>query len=134
MIKRNTIIILTIIFFTVLNLAPFLMVSCTETDGSKHLENIFNWCCSSSMPCTDCKTVAYKTVSITASHCLCSTNITSQVYLIPKYDTADIVNISTSLFNRIKENILINNNNISTCTSELPPISNNLAKSTILLI
>lgn len=133
MLKNNTIIILILLFFSLLNVAPYFMIRCTETDGNKHMENAFNRCCDSSMHTMHHNSADKNETAFSASHCKCYVNISGGEYLIPHTDkipaSQDIAICSAETQGEIT-----NERDFFSYTSESPPISIHLVKSAVLLI
>lgn len=133
MLKQHTIILFTLLLFSILNFAPYYMVNCTETNGSAHLENIFNRCCNSSMAQKNKMSMEHTGVFFGMNHCKCSVEISGGEYIIPNIDKS------------ISYKVLITDNSdsnehtkqekfIPTYTTESPPISINLVRTSVLLI
>lgn len=131
--KKNSTIISIVFFFSVLNLAPYFMISCTETDGENHIENVFNRCCASSMHTTYHHSMKNNETNFSVTHCKCSINISSGEYLAYHTDKI-LINQNISFFITEAKGEITNERNFLSYKSESPPISVNLIKSSVLLI
>jgi hypothetical protein len=133
MLKNNTIIILILLFFSLLNVAPYFMIRCTETDGNNHMENVFNRCCTSPMHTMQHSSKQSNEAAFSVRHCQCSVNISSGEYLIPHTDKIltgqDIMTYTAEMQGEIKIE-----RSFSGYKSESPPLSINLVRSAVLLI
>jgi hypothetical protein len=133
MIRKNTIVFSTVFLFACLNFMPFFLIDCTETNGSSHLENVFNKCCSSSIMHMKHMSVHSKGEAFRESCCLCFESIAGGDYIIPNVDK-HVVGLSTFIFPGIVQNTLEKDRNLIAFISESPPISTYLIETEVLLI
>jgi hypothetical protein len=131
--KKDTVVIVIIFLFLVLNTAPFFEISCTEVNGVNHLESYFNRCCKTMQPSHNRRSEGSKEISINNSHCFCSVNLDSQKYLTTDYNK--IITDFTLLTNRqIYPGFIYGKKVFATYISESPPYSINLIATSVFLI
>lgn len=132
MFKKNTIAALVMMVFSVLILAPYFMINCTEPDGNSHIENVFNRCCPS-MNGMNHHPINNKETAVSKSHCKCSVNFSSEEYIIPHSDKFSI-NKGFHTYNSVFNDKIISEKKFLSYKSESPPLSLDLVISTVLLI
>lgn len=133
MFKKNTISALVIVVFSVLILAPYFMINCTEPDGNSRIENVFNRCCPSSMHGMHHHPINDKETTVSKSHCKCSVNFSSEEYITPHSDKFS-TNKDLHTYNSVFNGKIIQERNFLSYKSESPPLSLDLVISTVLLI